>query len=78
MTALQGISHLLNPLGILTLYKSQIRPHLEYATLAWSPTTSTSHKRLDEIGKWDLRPIKEAANLHHKDLLEHQVSNGVS
>ncbi|XP_063591346.1 uncharacterized protein LOC134768450 [Penaeus indicus] len=34
VTALQRISHLLNPQGILTLYKSQIRPHLEYASLS--------------------------------------------
>ncbi|XP_063603574.1 uncharacterized protein LOC134779374 [Penaeus indicus] len=32
VTALRRISHLLNPQGILTLYKSQIRPHLEYAS----------------------------------------------
>ncbi|XP_037795043.1 uncharacterized protein LOC119590454 [Penaeus monodon] len=57
-TALRRISHLLNPQGILTLCKSQIRPHLEYASL-------------DKIEKRALGLIQAATNLRHIDALEH-------
>ncbi|XP_027226609.1 uncharacterized protein [Penaeus vannamei] len=72
VTALRRISHLLNPQGILTLYKSQIRPHLEYASLAWSSTAPTNHSRLDKIEKRALRLIQEANNPCHIDSLENR------
>jgi len=75
VTALRRISHLLNPQGILTLYKSQIRPHLEYASLAWSSTAPTSLNRLDKIEKRALGLIQEA-NLRHIDALEHRRDVG--
>ncbi|XP_063601125.1 uncharacterized protein LOC134777219 [Penaeus indicus] len=76
VTALRRISHLLNPQGILTLYKSQIRPHLEYASLAWSSTAATSLNKLDKIEKRALRLIQEATNLPHIDALEHRRDVG--
>ncbi|XP_037773841.1 uncharacterized protein LOC119569982, partial [Penaeus monodon] len=75
VTALRRISHLLNPQGILTLYKSQIRPHLEYASLAWSSTAPTSLNRLDKIEKRALGLIQEA-NLRHIDALKHRRDVG--
>ncbi|XP_063593049.1 uncharacterized protein LOC134770109 [Penaeus indicus] len=76
VTALRRIFHLLNPQGILTLYKSQIRPHLEYASLAWSFTAATSLNRLDKIEKRALGLIREATNLRHVDPLEHRRDVG--
>ncbi|XP_069980520.1 uncharacterized protein [Penaeus vannamei] len=72
VTALRHISHLLNPRGILALYKSQIRPHLEYALLAWSSSATTNLNRLDKIEKRALRLIQEASNPCHIDSLEHR------
>ncbi|XP_037784725.1 uncharacterized protein LOC119580700 [Penaeus monodon] len=74
--ALRRISHLLNPQGILTLYKAQIRPHLEYASLAWSSTAPTSLNRLDKIEKRALGLFKEATKLHRIDALEHRRDVG--
>ncbi|XP_069979402.1 uncharacterized protein [Penaeus vannamei] len=76
VTALRRASHLLNPQGILTLYKSQIRPHLEYASLAWSSTAPTNLNRLDKIEKRALRLIQEASNPGHIDSLEHRRDVG--
>ncbi|XP_042870705.1 uncharacterized protein LOC122252338 [Penaeus japonicus] len=47
VTSLRRILHLLDPQGILTLYKSQIRPHLEYASLAWSSAAPTNLNSLE-------------------------------
>nr|XP_027238532.1 uncharacterized protein LOC113829539 [Penaeus vannamei] len=58
--------------GILTLYKSQIRPHQEYASLPWSSTALTSLNRMDKIEKRALRLIQEANNSCHIDSLEHR------
>nr|XP_027215839.1 uncharacterized protein LOC113808599 [Penaeus vannamei] len=69
VTALRRITHLLSPQGILMLYKSQIRPHLEYASLAWSSTVPTNLNRLDKIEERALRLIQEASNPGHIDSL---------
>lgn len=43
----------ISPQGILTLYKFQIRTHLEYASLVWCSTASTSHNRMGKIDKME-------------------------
>ncbi|XP_063609421.1 uncharacterized protein LOC134783471 [Penaeus indicus] len=68
VTALRRISHLLNPQGILTLYKSQIRPHLEYASQhqrtfsarvarLWNAFTSTI-----DVAEMTTQQVKAAAH----------------
>ncbi|XP_042856530.1 uncharacterized protein LOC122243115 [Penaeus japonicus] len=76
VTSLRRILHLLDPQGILTLYKSQIRPHLEYASLAWSSAAPTNLSRLDKIEKRALGLIQDATNPSYIDSLEHRRDVG--
>ena len=57
ISSLRRVAHLLDARGILTLYKAQIRPHLEYSSLAWMSCTPSTLNKLDEIQRRALQLV---------------------
>ena len=57
VSALRKVAGNLDSRGILTLYKAQIRPCIEYAALTWMSTAATYMKRLDAVQRRALRLV---------------------
>ena len=62
--------------GILTLYKAQIRPHLEYSTLAWLSCTQPILNKLDKIQHRALRLVQDRLPTPCIHSLEHRRDVG--
>ncbi|XP_050714148.1 uncharacterized protein LOC126997138 [Eriocheir sinensis] len=55
VSALRRVAGSLDPRGILTLYKAQIRPCMEYGALSWMSSAVTHTRRLDAVQRRVLR-----------------------
>ena len=64
----------LDTYGILTLYKAQIRPCMEYSALTWMSSAATHVQRLDAVQRRALRLVDrdEHQQPAHVTELEHQ------
>ena len=59
-----------NKYAILRLYKSFVRPILEYASLVWSPYTVTYINKIEKVQKRMCRMIPELNGLPYQEQLE--------
>lgn len=55
VSALRRVANTLDPQGIRTLYKAQIRPCMEYGALSWMSSAAAHMKRLDAVQRRALR-----------------------
>ena len=55
VSALRRMAGTLDPRGIVTLYKAQILPYLEYGCLSWMSSAATHMQRLDAVQRRALR-----------------------
>ena len=55
---------------MLKLYKSLVRPHLEYCTAAWSPHYVKDKELLERIQRRFTRMIPELKGLSYSDRLK--------
>ena len=76
VSALRRIAKYLDPKGLLTLYKAQVRPHLEYASHSWLSSAPTHLSKLDKIQRRALRLIQEDFPDLSLDTLEHRRDVG--
>lgn len=60
VSALRRIASFLDRSGRLVLYKAQIRPYIEYASLSWMSCPASHIKRLDDIQRRALRLVEAA------------------
>ena len=58
VSALRRVAKFLDAKGLLLLYKAQIRPYLEYATLTWMSAASTYLQRLDAVERRAMRLVE--------------------
>lgn len=58
VSTLRRMAGTLEPRGILTLYKAQIRPYLEYGALSWMSSAATHMQRLDAVQRRALRLVE--------------------
>ena len=64
VSALRRMADTLDPRGVLTLYKAQIRPCMEYGALSWMSSAATHMRRLDAVQRRALRLVENGAELH--------------
>nr|CAH7746209.1 unnamed protein product [Callosobruchus chinensis] len=65
-----------SPTNLLTLYKAQIRPSLEYCSHIWEAVAPTTLTILDAVQRRAIRLIGDPALTCHLQSLSHQHSNG--
>ena len=65
VSALRRVADTLDPRGILTLYKAQIRPCMEYGALTWMSSAATHMQRLDAVQRRALRLVASGENQQH-------------
>ena len=63
VTALRQVAGSLDSRGILTLYKAQIRPCMEYGALAWMSGAATHIRRLDAVQRRALRLLGDETEI---------------
>nr|CAH7767842.1 unnamed protein product [Callosobruchus chinensis] len=61
---------------LLTLYKAQIRPSLEYCSHIWGSAALTTLSILDAVQRRAIRPIGDPALTCHLQPLSHQRADG--
>ena len=66
VSALRRVAGSLNPRGILTLYRAQIRPYLEYGALSWMSSAATHMQRLDAVERRALRLAEAGDHLEEQ------------
>nr|CAH7744179.1 unnamed protein product [Callosobruchus chinensis] len=62
----------LSPSTLLTLYKAQIRPSLEYCSHIWGAAAPTTLSILDAVQGWAIRLIGDPALTCHLQPLSHR------
>ena len=76
VTLLRRLSHLLSPDGLLTLYKAQVRPIMEYAPLTWMSSAQCHLSLLDKVQRRAERLIAAAQRpnerQHHLPMQQQQ------
>ncbi|MPD05272.1 hypothetical protein E2C01_101005 [Portunus trituberculatus] len=72
VSALRRMAGSLDSRGILTLYKAQIRPCMEYGALSWMSSAATYLQRLDAVQRRALRLVGMAAQQQQQEELEHR------
>ena len=55
----------------LILYKTKIRPHMEYATTVWNPYLLKDIRRVEGVQRRATKLVKEIAHLPYPDRLKH-------
>ena len=60
---LRWMKHLLHADGLLTLYKAQLRPIMDYAPLTWMSSARCHLNLLDKVQRWAERLISVAHQL---------------
>jgi len=65
VSALRRMADTLDPRGILTLYKAQIRPCAEYGALSWMSSAATHMQRLDAVQRRALRLVATDEDQQH-------------
>ena len=63
VSALRRVAGNLDSRGILTLYKAQIRPCMEYGALTWMSGAATHTQRLDAVQRRALRLIGDEVEI---------------
>ncbi|XP_050714130.1 uncharacterized protein LOC126997114 [Eriocheir sinensis] len=63
VSALRRVAGSLDPRGILTLYKAQIRPCMEYGALSWMSSAVTHARRLDAVQRRALRLLEDEVEI---------------
>ncbi|XP_045121812.1 uncharacterized protein LOC123510597 [Portunus trituberculatus] len=64
VTLLRRLRHLLDADGLLTLYKAQVRPIMEYAPLTWMSSARSHLTLLDKVQRRAERLISNARQQH--------------
>jgi len=59
-----------NPHILVTLYKSLVRPHLEYRCSAWSPYYQKDKDSFEKVQRRFTRMFKELKELDYHDRLQ--------
>nr|CAH7731559.1 unnamed protein product [Callosobruchus chinensis] len=65
-----------SPSNLLTLYKAQIKPSLEYYSHIWEAAAPTTLSILDAVQKRSIQPIRDPALTCHLQPLSHQRAVG--
>ena len=60
-----------NPSTLLKLYKSLIRPHMEYACAVWDPHLAKDVKLMEDVQKFALRVCSKSWNSNYESLLSY-------
>ena len=55
---------------LLELYKTMVRPHLEYATQVWSPHLIKDISRIEKVQKFAIRMCLHKWDMNYENLLE--------
>ena len=76
VSALRRMAKFLDNQGLMTLYKAQVRPHLEYAALAWMSSAPTHLRKLDKIQRRAMHLLRDTTSPPHLDSLEHRRDVG--
>ena len=62
----------------MNLYKAMIRPHLEYASVAWSPSTIRDQRRIEGVQRRAIKLVSSVTEftIHrdYKNLASHHCS----
>ena len=78
VSALRRVAGFLDTRGLLTLYKAQVRPYLEYGALSWISCATTHLRRLDKVERRVQRLIESSScppplqDVPALDTLEHR------
>ena len=59
-----------DPSTLLKLYKSLIRPHMEYASVVWDPHLAKDIKLIEDVQKFALRVCSKTWNADYESLLK--------
>ena len=68
ITLLRRVKHLLGADGLLTLYKAQVRPIMEYCALTWMSSSSGHLSLLDKVQRRAERLINSAAQHQQRQM----------
>ena len=72
VTLLRRVRHLLDAKGLMTLYKAQVRPIMEYSPLSWKSSAQSHLSLLDKVQRRAERLIYGADGLEQQPQAEYQ------
>ena len=67
---IKSVFHYVDKEGFLILYKSLVRPILEYCNVVWSPYLKKHHKKIEQIQRRGTRMIRGLRDLSYSDRLK--------